>query len=296
MCQILIARIFFCFRFVPGPVAARYAARLRRAAERTLRSGRSLPAQGDPGVAHVAAKRAGRGASGEGPRPQDRRVAGRVRAEGAQRRVTHAAPAIPLRQARTHEPAQDADAGPEAAQAEEHGRHSGVPATTHGLRTQHREQREPHQRRLVAVRRHQHVHVHGQQPELRESGRHHRHERNRDVHGRVEERQAMRIRHQRALRRPQVRGRVVQQQEVRLRRHHVQGRRQGGRQVQEQLAHLVGKEVQVVSTAFLQAARACGQRGFRGPARSSDSTAESGHRNFQVSVLRCHCILLSKCI
>ena len=55
-------------------------------------------------------------------------------------------------------------------------------------------------------------HVRGQPGQLCRGRRDARRQCHRDVHGRVEERQEVRVRNQRTLGRSQVRGRVVQQQ------------------------------------------------------------------------------------
>ena len=106
------------------------------------------------------------------------------------------------------------------------------------------------------------------------AGRADGHKRDRDVHGRVEKRQAQRLRNQRALRRPQVRGRVVQQQEVRLRRHHPEGRLKGGGQVQEQRAHHLAQEKAPLPHSLGEIQGANRRRRQRSAARLQNRAAE----------------------
>merc|ERR1719510_2719082 len=110
-------------------------------------------------------------------------------------------------------------------------------------------------------------HVRGQPGQLRRGGRDARCECDRDVHGRVEERQEVRVWNQRTLGWSQVRGRVVQQQEVWLRSDNVQGRVKGGREVQEQHLDHLEQEEAPLPHPLGQVPRENRLGGERGPAR-----------------------------
>ena len=106
------------------------------------------------------------------------------------------------------------------------------------------------------------------------AGRRGRPEHGGDLLGRVEERQAVRVRRGGAIGRTQVPGRVGQQQEARLRRDHVPGRDTRGGQIQEQRPGDVRTTIQALHTASQQAQRPRRKRCRRRQPSRADLTAE----------------------
>ena len=212
-------------------MAEGYPPRVWRQMQRPIRSGVPLPSQDPPRILDLVTERKRGRTSGEEPGQEIGREPRGVRSQGAQRRdAPHPAP-LHIRQACKVEPPQNSHFRVEAEETEKHWRHQRLAQTADRLGSQHHQQHQSRVGRFDSVWDDEHFRLHGQQPELREPGRHHRRERHRDVHGRVEERQALGVRHQRALGRVEVRGRVVQQQKIRIRRHVHERRHQRGGEV-----------------------------------------------------------------
>nr|XP_018899688.1 PREDICTED: junctophilin-4-like [Bemisia tabaci] len=275
---------------VPGSVAARDAARLRGAGLGAVRAGLALPAEQEPaGLAHLAEEhrgrerewgrrepgRRGRGRPGAGP-PR-RQLPRRLRPQGPQRRAPRPA-TLPHREVLRHQ--EDHHVGTEDPETAEHGR-PGKAGDFRRKHPEHRFQRLVGQHRVLSFGSHRRFSSHRLQRQLRRRGRAPGRERDGDVHGGVEERQADGVRDQRALGRTPLRGRVVREQEVRLRRDDPPRRDQGGGQVQEQRPHHLAQEAAPLPHPLGQVPRAHRLRRQRRPTSLQDRPPEGRHRHLQ---------------